>query len=137
MQITLPQNDAPTVCFGPPVGPAGVSGGDLARQTVVNGDLAAQRSPADLEWFYQHVRNNGPWDYKQYDEAYVAYGNYNFGYAGTRQGIPAAVLRAGAGYAQVRAGTSDSSFWPTAFDDPQDRELIDRGIHDALNGCLQ
>ncbi|MCU0949401.1 MAG: polymorphic toxin type 44 domain-containing protein [Porphyrobacter sp.] len=131
-----PQSDKPRVCFGPPTGPSGVSAGDLARQTRSNGDLAAEHSATDLKWFYNQVQNKGPWDYKQYDRAYQAYGNYNFGYAGTRQGIPAPVLRAGAGYAQVRAGTSDWSFAPTAFDDPQDREQIDRGIHDALNGCF-
>jgi RHS repeat-associated protein len=126
----------PRVCFGPPQGPSGVSAGDLARQTRNNGDLAAAHSATDLGWFHNQVRNNGPWDYKQYDRAYQGYGNYNFGYAGTRQGISAAVLRAGAGYAQVRAGTSDWSFALTAFDDPQDREQIDRGIHDAHNGCF-
>lgn len=108
----------------------------MAAQTRINGDLAAEHSPTDLGWFYDQVRNKGPWDYKQYDRGFLAYGNYNFGYAGARQGIPAPVLRAGAAYAQVRAGTSDWSFWPSNFDDPEDREWIDRGIHDAQNGCF-
>ncbi|WP_165961170.1 RHS repeat-associated core domain-containing protein [Qipengyuania sediminis] len=131
-----PKRPPPRVCFGPPQGPPGVSASDLARETRRNGDIASKRSPSDLAWFRDQVRNKAPWDYKQYNRAYQAYGNYNYGYAGTRQGIPASVLRAGAAYAQVRAGTSDWSFAPTAFDDPKDREQIDRGIHDALNGCL-
>jgi hypothetical protein len=135
-EIEQPQSDKPRVCFGPPAGPKGVSAADLARQTRQNGDLAAEHSATDLGWFYQQVRNKGTWDYKQYDRAYLAYGNYNYGYAGARQGIPAPILRGAAGYAQVRAGTSDWSFWSTAFDDREDREWIDRGIHDAKNGCF-
>lgn len=131
-----PQKEEPRVCFGPPPGPEGVTTGDLARQARLNGDLADRRSAADYLWFYRQVRNKGPWDYKQYDRGYTAFGNYNFGYAGTRQGIPADDLRAGAGFAQVMAGTSDWSFYSTTFDDPADRELINRGIHDAQNGCL-
>lgn len=122
-------------CYGPPAGPEGVSAADLAKQSKTNGDQAAEHSASDLGWFYDQVRNKGPWDYKQYDRGYLAYGNYNFGYAGARQGIPSPVLRGGAGYAQVRAGTSRPSFITSAFDDPDDQEQINRGISDAQNGC--
>lgn len=122
-------------CYGPPQGPAGTSASELASQSKINGDAAAQRSSTDLGYFYSQVRNNGPQDYKQYDRAFQNYGNYNFGYVGTRQGIAAPILRAGAGYAQVRAGTASPSFITSAFDDPKDQEQINRGISDAQNRC--
>lgn len=107
----------------------------MAAQARNNGDLAAQHSATDLGWFKSQVQNKGPWDYKQYDRGYQDFGNYNYGYTGARQGIPAPILRGGAGYAQVRAGTSSWSFAPSNFDDPQDQEQINLGIHDAQNGC--
>lgn len=122
-------------CFGPPIGPKGVSASDLTAQVKQNGNAAARRSPTDLGWFKSQVQNNGPWDYKQYDRGYQNFGNYNYGYTGARQGIPASVLRAGAGYAQVRAGTSSLRFIDSAFDDPMDQKQINRGISDAQNGC--
>jgi hypothetical protein len=46
-------------------------------------------------WFYQKVRNHGPWDYKAYDPYWAAFGNFNFGAAGTAAGIPATTLLMG------------------------------------------
>ena len=122
-------------CFGPPEGPPGVLAPEMAAQVKQNGDLAAQHDPTDLPWFKSQVENKKPWDYKQYDPKFEDLGNYNYGYAGTRQGIPAPILRAGAGYAQIRAGTSKGHFVTSAFDDPKDQEQINRGIRDALNNC--
>lgn len=122
-------------CYGPPDGPDGVSASEMAAQAKLNGDAAARHSPTDLAWFKSQVQNNGTWDYKQYDRGFQDFGNYNYGYAGARQGIPTAVLRGGAGYAQIRAGASSWRFFESAFDDPNDQAQIDRGISDAKNGC--
>jgi hypothetical protein len=34
----------------------------------------------NVYWFYQKVRNGGPWDYK-FDPYFAAFGNFNFGAA--------------------------------------------------------
>jgi hypothetical protein len=56
--------------------------------------------PLCLPWFYDQVRNKGPWDYKQQSPLYQSYGNFNYGAAGRAAGIPDYVLRRGAGAAQ-------------------------------------
>lgn len=57
-----------------------------------------------------------------------AMGNINYGFFGTHCNIPESVLIAGAGYAQIRAGTSDMDFWMTFFDDPRDSYRVMQGI---------
>ncbi|WP_458575211.1 polymorphic toxin type 44 domain-containing protein [Phytobacter sp. MRY16-398] len=88
-------------------------------------------------WFYQKVRNKGPWDYKQFDPYWAAFGNFNFGAAGYAAGIPAEILLMGAGWAQSRARTSRPE-WGTWYkdapyrDDPQDQYWIKEGIKYAI-----
>lgn len=125
----------PGLCYGPPPGPPGVLAEEMAAQLKANGDLAAQHSPTDLLWFKSQVGDNAPWDYKRYDPAFENFGNYNYGYTGTRQGLPPALLRGMAGLVQVKDGTSRWAFRSSDFDDPRDQDQINRGIHDALNGC--
>ena len=129
------QNNQTRHCYGPPKAVAGVSASDLAKQLKTNGNQAASHSAADLGWFYQQVRNKGTWDYKQNGRGYENFGNYNFGYTGTRQGIPGEVLLEGAGIAQLAAGTSSWDFIMSNWDDPNDQEQIRRGISDAQNHC--
>jgi RHS repeat-associated protein len=124
-----------TNCFGPPSGPRGISAGTLMSIAQINGNEASKQSPNDLTYFYNKVRNKGPYDYKQFGRGFTRFGNYNYGYTGTRQGIPSPILRAGAGAAQFLAGTYKLSFIFTAFDDPDDQDQINRGINDANNGC--
>ena len=57
-----------------------------------------------------------------------ALGNINYGFFGTHCNIPESVLMAGAGYAQLRAGTSEQEFWITFFDDPRDSYRVMQGI---------
>ncbi|WP_338558169.1 polymorphic toxin type 44 domain-containing protein [Erwinia sp. E_sp_B04_7] len=83
-------------------------------------------SPTVYYWFYQQVRNKGPWDYKQMGPQYQNFDNFNFGATGVVAGIPEAVLLRGAGWAQNRAGTSDPRwgqwYWDMPYgDDPRDR----------------
>ena len=55
-------------------------------------------------------------------------GNINYGYFGTFCNIPKAVLLLGAGYAQIRDGTSDWDYWFAFFDDPRDTFRVLQGI---------
>lgn len=85
-------------------------------------------------WFYQMVRNHGPWDYKQSHPQYANFGNFHYGAIGAAAGIPDGVLLRGAGAAQILAGTSN----PVEFaqyhavdaygDDPVDQSWIKAGI---------
>ncbi len=99
--------------------------------------LAAPR----LNWFYNQVRNKGPWDYKQQGRAYQNFGNFNFGATGAAAGIQSPILLRGAGYAQEQAGTSTPSwghwynFRGPFGDDPADQEQIKNGIAYYQNGC--
>ena len=91
--------------------------------------------------FYNKVRNKGEWDLKQLPEYQGTFqfndlviqgqdiGNINFGYTGKALGLPTSVLLAGAGYAQIRAGTSNFSFiMASNGDDPRDQMYIMYGI---------
>lgn len=62
--------------------------------------------PQTYYWFYQQVRNRGPWDYKQQDHNVANVGNFNYGASGYAAGIPEGTLYRGAGFAQGQAGTS-------------------------------
>jgi hypothetical protein len=130
---------------------AGKAGLDLAYGTAGG---AAAGSPgravgtamgmkARWEWFYQQVRNSGPWDfknnvYKKFKATGVVIcgrnygndmpGNFHFGFVGRAAGFASVTLQAGAGAAQVKAGTSDRKFWCTYGDDPTDNDFIRLGI---------
>ncbi|MFB4404123.1 polymorphic toxin type 44 domain-containing protein [Pseudomonas inefficax] len=89
-----------------------------------------------ISWFYSMVRNGGKWDYKQQGRKYEALGNFNYGATGTAAGLSEEFLLRGAGWAQSRAGTSNSTFgswWgdPPYGDDPEDQEWIKAGIRYA------
>lgn len=92
--------------------------------------------PQTYYWFYQKVRNHGPWDYKQFDPYWAGFGNFNFGAACTAAGIPADILLMGAGWAQSHAGTSRKK-WGHWYgdapygDDPTDQRAIREGIEYA------
>ena len=63
-----------------------------------------------------------------------AMGNINYGFFGRNCNIPEVVLIAGAGYAQISAGTSDLDFWITFGDDPRDCYRVIQGI-DIYEQC--
>lgn len=117
---------------------SGHSGGSLIlldnmREARRHGYGRDSALPQTYYWFYQQVRNRGPWDYKQFDTYWAEFGNFNFGSAGTAAGIPADILLMGAGWAQSRAGTSRSE-WGHWYgdrpygDDPADQRAIKEGI---------
>lgn len=85
-------------------------------------------------WFYSQVRNRGPWDYKFVSgRQYANFGNFNYGATGYAAGITEEVLLRAAGWAQIRAGTSQPAFdtWYGSSpygDDPDDQYWIQAGI---------
>lgn len=93
--------------------------------------------PQTYYWFYQKVRNHGPWDYKQKNRLWANFGNFNYGATGTVAGIPEDILLMGAGFAQSWAGTSKPAKWghwygkPPYGDDPDDQRAIREGIEYA------
>ncbi|MDC0669152.1 PAAR-like protein [Nannocystis radixulma] len=119
---------------GVPLMPPGV---DLEANLRQAANLRGLPMEARLLWFYEQVKNGGPWDYKQRGAQYEDFGNYNYGATGQALGIPSQVLRRMAGWAQKRAGTSRPEWGkPTDLcgdgsfgDDPRDQEMIDAGIH--------
>lgn len=91
-------------------------------------------SALTYEWFYQQVRLNGPWDYKnRIAREYADFGNFNYGATGTAAGIPEQILLRAAGWAQSRSGNGKSEdntwFGSSPFgDDPDDQAWIKAGI---------
>lgn len=91
-------------------------------------------------WFYNQVRNKGPWDFKQLGRQYEDFGNFHYGATGTAFGFPESVLLNMAGRAQKAAGNSLPAygepgpiFWPFSGtgsygDDPKDQYWIKKGI---------
>ena len=90
-------------------------------------------TPATYSWFYQKVRNRGPWDYKQQNRKLSDFGNFNYGATGYVAGIPPDILLMGGGFAQSMAGNSREE-WSNWYgvapygDDPVDQRWIKQGI---------
>ncbi|WP_210080899.1 polymorphic toxin type 44 domain-containing protein [Pantoea endophytica] len=119
-----------------PIGPGALIIQNNMREARCNGMSRGMATPATYYWFYQKVRNRGPWDYKQFDFNWAAFGNFNFGATGRAAGIPDDILLMGAGFAQTLAGTSKSRWgkWydvPPYGDDPTDQRNIREGIEYA------
>ena len=121
--------EAEDASVSPPQSPPGVD---------VNYNILVARNMTFREW-YNAVRNGGNWDYKQKGSQYEDFGNFNYGATGRAVGIPAQILKRGAGWAQTRAGTSKKDWGkplgsPPHGDDPADQKQIQRGIdyHDSL-----
>ena len=94
-------------------------------------------------WFYDQVRNKGPWDYKQKGNQYADFGNFNFGATGAAFGFSEDTLLRMAGWAQKQAGTSMPEWGetpgkleayfgiggkPPFGDDPKDQHWVKQGI---------
>jgi hypothetical protein len=113
-----------TKCGKVPLAPPGVD---------VNKNMQQANDNWNPFWFYNQVRNNGPWDYKQSGRRYEDFGNFNYGATGSAFGWPDSVLRRGAGYANQKADPTRRGLgsplggFPYG-DDPKDQEQIDKGI---------
>lgn len=106
----------------------------------MNKNMCEAKDHWNPKWYYDQVRNKGPWDYKQQGPEYQDFGNFNYGATGAAYGWPGQVLMRMAGWAQERAGTSKPE-WGDPLgsapygDDPDDQEQIQRGIEYARCGC--
>jgi RHS repeat-associated protein len=106
----------------------------------INGNIEEAKHHLDPRWFYNQVKNNGPWDYKQQGSQYQEFGNFNYGATGSAFGFPTTTLLREAGRAQQSAGTSKpewgnpGSRWNpfggsgSYGDDPADAVLIQQGV---------
>jgi len=91
---------------------------------------------------FDQVPNKHPWDYKQQGAQYQDFGNFNYGVTEAAAGTPEDVALRGAGWAQQRAGTSQSN-WGNPWDvnggpygdDPNDQAQIKAG-YDYYNSGL-
>jgi RHS repeat-associated protein len=121
----------PCNCPTPPQAPPGASCDDNIREA---------KKHANPKWFYDQVRNKGPWDYKQSGSQYQNFGNFNFGATAGAYGFNLAQAQMGAGWAQSRAGTSSPAWgdWksgPPYGDDPADQAEIERGYQYYRCNC--
>lgn len=103
-------------------------------------------SHVDPRWFYDQVKNHGPWDYKQRGPTYQDFGNFHYGATCRAMGFPETTCLREAGRGQQAAGTSQPNWgdpgsrsnpWggtPPYGDDPDDAAWIKRGM--AACGCL-
>ncbi|MEP0207363.1 MAG: polymorphic toxin type 44 domain-containing protein [Paracoccaceae bacterium] len=104
------------------------------------GEAEQQSYPIDLLWFYNQVKTNGPWDYKQRNTQFENFGSFNYGATGTAMGIPERLLRRQTGIAQLRNNTSKPEWGkpgggPPYGDDPNDQTKIGMGIDYFTCGC--
>jgi RHS repeat-associated protein len=124
-------------------------------QTAQNSRWMILAAPRTV-WFYNQVRNGGPWDYKQTREPmsplpdtsegslstpFERFGNFNYGATGAAAGFTLSTLQRAAGFAQWVAGTSapsfGSPFGPAPYgDDPSlDSVEIAAGYAYYQQGC--
>ncbi len=112
-----------------------VIGAGAAQQNA----LVAQNISSPYQ-FYNLVKNNGAWDYKQYGSDLQDFGNYNFGVVAAASGLfnlPTILQQAGR--AQCVAGTSnpkwgDPNSGPPYGDEPKDQRWITEGWNDYMSG---
>jgi|GEM_PF-1266578 len=103
--------------------------------------MIGRDSHTGWDWLYQQVKNGGAWDYKQLHKnrnpgeqsKYEPFGNFHFGVVASALGVPEQISLRMAGWAQTRAGTSDSDnghWWDfngPFGDDPEDQKQIQAG----------
>jgi len=105
-----------------------------------------------LEMWYDLVNTGHVWDFKpaiqrkfgnniQLTGLWFRWdvpANIHYGFVGRASGFDATVLLAGAGVAQIKAGTSKPEYWSSWFDDPKDQAAIRVGmeLYDETRGNL-
>jgi len=120
--------------------PQGPPGADIDANMLEAWKHGTQMDP---KWFYNQVKNKGPWDYKQVDptvQSYKDFGNFNYGATGKAFGFDQRTLLREAGRAQIAAKTSQPGWGepgarlnpfggtPPFGDDPADQIIIKKGI---------
>ncbi|HUD42450.1 MAG TPA: RHS repeat-associated core domain-containing protein, partial [Dokdonella sp.] len=126
------QTGANAARTGPVLVPKAPAGVNVDKNIAQAGDM----SPFE---FRNHVKNKGPWDYKQLDGEFEPFGNFNYGATGRAVGFPSSTLLQRAGAAQSAARTSRPGWghhggWLPGTgsgdngDDPIDQFWIQQGI---------
>ena len=112
---------------------------NIPPNTNIRTNISKANNMSKTDW-YNHVRNKGPWDYKQLNpKKYENFGNYHYGIVSRANGIPANIAQRGAGWAQLR-GSNTNPNWghyldkPPYGDDPKDQYWIEQGILDYDTG---
>lgn len=106
----------------------------LNNNILISRSMSGNSFPMKLLWFKDMIANKQPWDFKQINSMYADYGNYHYGAVGAALGIPDEVLLRAAGWAQMKAGTTDKDWghwlgFSPYGDDPLDQEWIKKGIN--------
>lgn len=133
-----PAPSPPCKCPTPPAMPQPAN--MCPAENEVDKNVKEAKDHYNPKWFYDQVRNKGPWDYKQQGSQYQDFGNFNYGATGSAMGFPDSVLYRMAGWAQQQAGTSKSG-WGSPLgsapygDDPADQAQIRAGIEYARCRC--
>ena len=114
---------AQTKCGKIPPAPLGVD---------INKNMEEANKKWNPMWFYDLVRNKGPWDYKQQGRKYEDFGNFNFGATRFAFGFSSDILYRGAGWANQKADPTRKGLgspwgaYPYG-DDPSDQNQISNG----------
>ena len=118
-----------------PVGPSGIGlRSNLNSNTLLTQSNAHLPLATRMVWFKSLVQNRGPWDFKQIERRFAPYGNFHYGSVGAALGIPENVLYRAAGWAQIRAESSQEDWghylgFAPYGDDPEDQAWIKKGIN--------
>ncbi|HKM66805.1 MAG TPA: RHS repeat-associated core domain-containing protein [Candidatus Acidoferrum sp.] len=100
----------------------------------IDNNISDARKHWNPWWFYDQVKTDGPWDFKQWNPVWDDFGNFHYGATGNAFGFPDGVLLRGAGAAQNPRGPGDPGSLrhplgvPPFGDEPGDQVLIQRGI---------
>lgn len=79
-------------------------------------------------WIYEKFNTGKKYDFKKNNHPeYEDFGNYHYGLYTKAMGINVDMAQAGAGAAQLAAGTYKIRWYRTWFDDPHDNQMIRRG----------
>ncbi|MGE4191985.1 MAG: polymorphic toxin type 44 domain-containing protein [Pseudodesulfovibrio sp.] len=65
--------------------------------------------PYKCLWIYRNFKNGGRYDFKQRGKEYEDFGNYHYGLYTRAMGVSINIAQAGAGAAQLAAGTHKSN----------------------------
>jgi hypothetical protein len=154
------KNEAPASCPAVPQHPGYAS----VDENIAESER--RRAPFGVTlyfpWWYNQVKNKGPWDYKQqgkyYDDLgrlskrspFEDFGNFNYGATAAAHGIPEWLALRGAGWASLKADPSREKMglglpWslrhpfglPPYGDDPNDQAQIKSGYEYYQNHCKE
>ncbi len=119
---------------GIPVAPDGVSIDKNIKDAEefknrVKGLPAYESYLQKINYILDRFPNKKPMDYKQQGRVYERFGNFNYGAVMNALGMSELTAKAGAGYAQYKAGTAKGRWALTFGDSPKDQWDIEQGYN--------